>query len=205
MYWPPTSGPRVKSPPDVGSRPADAWCGRPIRHQRQAELSRPAVTDMFFNAALLDWSTASQKWQQIADQLNQGSHVRIAGRDTDLSFSVAGRRWVVLDGKLNLPDGEIFTAPVNRTLQGHITFELPGVLSDRLMHNIRLAWDKGELVEASATTNASYLHQILATDAGARRVDEFGNGTKHIASVVDIADNQCARRPKSCIRSAQML
>ncbi len=71
--------------------------------------------------------------------LEGSRQVRIAGRETDLSFSVEGRKWLALDGKINMPDGEILTAPVNSTLDGQIYFEFPGVLGGRLMHDYTLA------------------------------------------------------------------
>ena len=75
-----------------------------------------------------------------------------------------------------MPDGEIYTAPVNETLNGHITFDFPGVLSGRVMEGIRLAWEDGVLVHASAATNDDYLQQIVRTDPGASLLGEFAFG-----------------------------
>jgi aminopeptidase len=108
--------------------------------------------------------------------LGQGKEVRIVGKETDLRFSVAGRRWVVGDGKLNMPDGEIMTAPITDTIDGHITFEFPGVLSGRLMPNIHLRWEQGKLVEATASANQDFLQAILQTDPGASLIGEFAFG-----------------------------
>lgn len=99
--------------------------------------------------------------------------MRIVGKETDLRFSVQGRTWVVGDGKLNMPDGEIMTAPVT---DGYIYFEFPGVLSGRLMHDIRLRWEKGKLVEATASTNQDFLQAIVQSDAGASVIGEFALG-----------------------------
>jgi aminopeptidase len=144
---------------------------------QQAETSLESMEEMFFNACLLDWEAEARRWREQAARLEQGKYIRIIGRETDLSFSVEGRKWLVLDGRINMPDGEIFTAPVTETLNGHITFEFPGVLSGRLMHNIRLAWRDGRLVEASATTNEDYLHRVIESDAGASLLGEFAFGT----------------------------
>jgi len=103
--------------------------------------------------------------------------VHIVGKDTDLSFSVEGRKWMVADGKNNMPDGEILTAPVNETLNGQIYFEFPGVLGGRLMHDIRLRWEQGRLVEASASTNEEFFKSIINTDPGASLLGEFAMGT----------------------------
>ncbi|MHB1356683.1 MAG: aminopeptidase, partial [Anaerolineae bacterium] len=106
-------------------------------------------------------------------------HVRLTGVNTDLSFSTAGRKWLVGDGRVNMPDGEIYTAPLTATLNGHITFELPNILGGRAVTGIRLAWRDGNLVEATAAENDDLLQQVLATDAGARLVGEFAIGTNY--------------------------
>lgn len=143
---------------------------------QQAETDLETITAMFFNACFLDWAAESQRWQRQAEQLNHGQQVRIVGRETDLSFSVAGRRWLVFDGRINMPDGEIYTAPVNETLNGQITFEFPGVLSGRLVENMRLRWQSGQLIEASSTTQQDFLQQVVQTDAGANLLGEFAFG-----------------------------
>jgi aminopeptidase len=144
---------------------------------QQAEVDRSTLTEMFFDACLLDWEAASLDWRALADRFEAASQVRILGVETDLRFSVAGRRWVVLDGRLNMPDGEIFTAPVNATLNGTITFELPAVYGGRTLTGVRLRWEDGELIEATSATHQAYLHEILRSDAGASRLGEFGIGT----------------------------
>lgn len=144
---------------------------------QQGEMRVDSLVDMFFKACLLDWEKASRAWHAIASQFEGASEVRILGEGTDLRFSVAGRRWVVLDGKLNMPDGEIFTAPVNATLNGEITFELPAVYGGRILEEIRLCWEGGRLVEATSATHEAYLHQIVQSDAGAGVLGEFGIGT----------------------------
>lgn len=144
---------------------------------QQAETDLETMMEMFFAACLMDWTGASQEWRRMAAKLEGSREVRIVGRETDLRFSVAGRKWVVLDGKLNMPDGEILTAPVNSTLNGRIYFEFPGVLGGRLMHDIRLAWADGRLVAASASTNDDYLQHIVRSDPGASLLGEFAFGT----------------------------
>ncbi len=156
------------------------WCMLRVPNAafaQQAEASEDAITEMFFNACLMDWPTASRQWWHWAERLNAGREVRITGWETDLRFSVAGRRWLVGDGHINMPDGEIMTAPVEDSLEGQIAFEFPGVLGGRLVEGIRLRWERGTLVEAHAATNEDYLHQVLASDPGASRVGEFAFGT----------------------------
>ena len=155
------------------------WCLVRVPNEafaQQAETGLETITDMFFDACLLDWESQAKAWQRIAQRLEQGSQVRIVGKETDLSFSVAERKWLTLDGRLNMPGGEIFTAPVNSTLNGHMYFEFPGVFGGRLMHDMRLSWKDGRLVEATASSNQDYLHKIIETDAGASQLGEFGIG-----------------------------
>jgi aminopeptidase len=155
------------------------WCltrvpNEHLAHQADADLD--TILDMYFAACLIDWRTETEAWEAIARRLETGSELRVVGRDTDLRFSIAGRRWCVGSGKLNMPDGEIFTAPVTASVNGHVYFEFPGVLGGRLMHDIRLAWHDGELTVAESSTHQDYLRAIVASDAGAQRIGEFGFG-----------------------------
>ena len=144
---------------------------------QQAETDLETVTDMFFNACLRDWNAEAARWQGWAEKLNRASQVRLVGKETDLTFSVANRRWTVGDGRINMPDGELATAPVTETLDGQIYFEFPGVLGGRLMHDIRLRWRQGRLVEASASTNQEFMQSVIHTDPGAGLLGEFAFGT----------------------------
>lgn len=156
------------------------WCLVRVPNQafaQQAETSLENISEMFFRACLLDWEAESEKWHAMAEKLAGAKQVRILGKDTDLNFSIDSRSWMVLDGRINMPDGEIFTAPVNSTLNGHIYFEFPGVLGGRLMHNMRLEWKDGRLIHASASTNNDYLQKIISSDAGASLLGEFAFGT----------------------------
>lgn len=144
---------------------------------QQAGVDQETITDMFFNACLLDWPTASREWCKWAEVLNQGKQVRVVGKGTDLSFSIEGRTWDVADGHWNMPDGEIATAPVESTLNGSIYFDYPGVLGGRLVHDIKLSWENGRLVNASSSTNQDFLQSIVKTDAGASLIGEFAIGT----------------------------
>ena len=156
------------------------WCLVRVPNEsmaQQAGLELDTLEDMFFAACLMDYESASAKWRQAARQLCGSRTVRIvAGAETDLEFSVAARHWRVFDGRINLPDGEIYTAPVNASLNGRIHFELPAVFGGKFVRDIRLEWQRGELVRASASSNEDYLWRILETDAGSSRLGEFAFG-----------------------------
>ena len=144
---------------------------------QQAECDEQTITEMFFNACLLDWRAEAQKWKGWAARLNQGRAVRVTGKETDLRFSIEGRTWEAADGRINMPDGEIMTAPVEGSMEGDIYFEFPGVLSGRLVNDIRLSFRGGKLTAATSSTNQDFLTQVLSTDAGASVVGEFALGT----------------------------
>jgi len=144
---------------------------------QQAGTDLATITDMFFSACLRDWQAEGARWRRWADALEQVSTIRILGRDTDLRFSVERRKWKVGDGKLNMPDGEIFTAPVTESVDGEIHFEFPGVLAGRLVPGIHLRWQQGRLVEARSASNQQFLEEILQTDPGSSAIGEFGIGT----------------------------
>jgi len=144
---------------------------------RQANVDEETLMHMFFASCLLDWDTMSATWRRWAEYLNGARRVRVLGKDTDLSFSIEGRKWMVGDGRFNMPDGEIATAPVEDSIDGHIYFEFPGVLGGRLVHDIFLRWSEGRLVEAHASSNENFLLSVLQRDAGASLIGEFGMGT----------------------------
>lgn len=146
---------------------------------QQAGTDTETMMDMFFDGALLDWQRESVRWHQLAQELGRGRQVQVQGRNTDLQFSVAGRKWIVCDGRINMPDGEIMTAPIESTLHGYIQFEWPAVLSGRLIHDVRLEWDHGRLVSATANENQAILQHVISTDAGASLLGEFAFGTNH--------------------------
>jgi aminopeptidase len=156
------------------------WCLIRVPNEsfaQAAETDNETIMDMFFASCFLDWEKEVKTWTSWAEILNRGREVRICGRDTDLRFSVRGRRWVPFGGTNNMPDGEIATAPVNGTENGHICFEFPGVLGGRLVRDIHLAWEKGRLVRAESSTEQDFLRSVLDRDEGARSLGEFAFGT----------------------------
>ena len=94
---------------------------------QQAEMSHEEMMDFFFEATLRDWEKEAEWYREVNEVFQAANTVRIVGKDTDLSFSTEGRIYEVADGHLNMPDGEIFTAPVDDSAEGQIYFEFPGV------------------------------------------------------------------------------
>ncbi len=143
---------------------------------QQAGMSLEETMRFFFDASLRDWDEERRRYRELAEVFGRAQHVRIVGTDTDISFSTAGRRYVAGDGEFNMPDGEIFTAPVEDTVEGEVWFEVPAVYANRKIPGIRLRFERGVVVEASADENGDFLQQILDMDEGARRLGEFGIG-----------------------------
>lgn len=143
---------------------------------QQASTSLEAMMAFFFNATLRDWAAEAERWQEINQVFQSAETVRIVGHKTDITFSTKNRIYEVASGHKNMPDGEIFTAPVDDSAEGHIYFEFPGVYMGQLVHGISLEFSKGVVVNATAEQNEELLLQLLNMDEGSRRLGEFGVG-----------------------------
>jgi aminopeptidase len=146
---------------------------------QQARTSVDEMMEFFFNATLRDWEAEAARYREIREVFQAANEVRIIGLDTDLRFSTKGRYYEVADGHLNMPDGEIFTAPVDDSVEGHIYFEFPGVYVGQEVKRIRLEFKEGQVVSASAESNEELLQRLLEMDEGASRVGEFGVGLNY--------------------------
>lgn len=134
-----------------------------------------SLLDMYFNAAFHNFEKEKGKWEKLVAKLNAGSQVHIVAPKTDLSFSIKGMKWIPSLSGNNIPDGEIFTAPVTSTIDGAIWFEHPGVLGGRLVHDISLKWEKGKLVSATSSDEQEFLSEIVSK-SGANTIGEFALG-----------------------------
>ena len=140
-----------------------------------------ALADEFLRGSIDDdgWSG----WAGLAAALDGAREVRIVGDDTDLSFSVEGRTWKLFDGAMNLPDGEVATAPVETTAEGHITFTDPLIFGGQRIERMRLEFHGGRVTKIDAGPATGFVETIVATDDGAARVGEYGIGVnRHIRS-----------------------
>jgi aminopeptidase len=143
---------------------------------QQAGTSLDEMMTFFFNATLRDWAKEANRWREVNQVFQAAETVRITGAETDITFSTKGRIYEVADGRMNMPDGEIFTAPVDDSAEGKIYFEFPGVYMGQLVRGIRLELKHGQVVKATAETNEELLHQLLEMDDGSKRLGEFGVG-----------------------------
>lgn len=123
------------------------------------------------------WRELGARQQRWADRLARADRVRIEGPGTDLTLSVKGRRWANSDGKRNMPSGEVFTGPLEESAEGTISFAIPSSVDGSLVEGVRLRFEAGRVVEASAERGQELLDSKLETDAGARFLGEIGIGT----------------------------
>lgn len=144
---------------------------------QQAGRSLDAMMQFFFAATIRDWTAEATSLESRRLELDGTREVHIEAPGTDLRFSTGGRHYVAEDGHINMPGGELFTAPVEDSVEGHIAFDDPGVFAGTLMSGIRLQFTAGRVTSATAETNEDFLNTLLDMDEGARRVGEFGIGT----------------------------
>lgn len=143
---------------------------------QQSGLSLDETMTFFFDASLRDWHAESARLRALCERFQAAETVRIVGEKTDITFSTRGRKYVAGDGRMNMPDGEIFTAPVDDSANGTVYFELPAMYANRRISGIRLHFVDGEVVDASSDENQELLERVLALDDGAKRLGEFGVG-----------------------------
>lgn len=140
-----------------------------------AEMSTEGFEDLYFKVCTLDYSKLSGAMDPLKSLMEKTDKVKIVGPGTELSFSIKGLPAVKCDGKMNLPDGEIFTAPVKDSVNGKLRYNTPTLYQGTTYENIELRFENGKIIEASAN-NTEKLNEVLATDEGARYIGEFAIG-----------------------------
>jgi aminopeptidase len=156
-------------------------------HAQDAEMSLPEYEDFVYGAChVRDGEDPLAHWRQVsvelgarARELESVRELRIVGPDTDLRLGVEGRKWIAADGKLNMPDGEIFTSPVETETEGEIRFSFPAIFHGRGVEDVRLRFEGGRVVAADAKTANDYLQSLLDMDEGARILGEFAFGMNY--------------------------
>lgn len=143
---------------------------------QDAGMSTAAFEDFYFGAVLRDWETEGARFQALAKRLSGAKLIEVKGVDTNLTMSAAGRLFVADSGECNMPGGEVFTAPVEDSIEGTIFFNYPLLRHGKFIRDIRLWFEKGKIVKATASENEEYLRQIIATDPGASYMGEFAIG-----------------------------
>lgn len=160
----------------TGAIPA-VRCDFPCRaFAERADMSLEEFTDAFYAACLRDWDEEARLMAPIAARLRESHELRVVAAGTDLKVEVDGRGWEVDDGHLNVPGGEIFTSPVEESVEGTIHFAVPSFPPGGAVHGATIVFRGGAVVEARAEVGDDVLARALGVDAGARRAGEFGIG-----------------------------
>jgi aminopeptidase len=162
-----------------------ALCQYPTNgYAAEAEMSLSRYEDFLYGACLCEeadpvaaWAAQAAEVNRLAEWIEGREEVHIEGPGTDLRLSVAGRHFIAADGKRNMPDGEFFTGPVEDSAQGEITFHLPTTYGGREVGGVRLRFQDGRVIDASAERGEELLQRMLDSDPGARRLGELGIGT----------------------------
>jgi aminopeptidase len=165
------------------------WCGTlyPTQaHAQEAGMSLEDYEDFVFGACHVDEDDPAAHWRLVAASLSERAgdlesvrELRIVGFDTDLRVGVEGRRWIAADGRYNMPDGEVFTSPVESEIEGEIRYTFPAIYHGREVEDVRLRFAEGRVVAAEAARGNDYLQSLLDMDDGARIVGELAFGLNY--------------------------
>ena len=152
---------------------------------QEAGMSLDEYREFVFKACNLDkpdpkkaWLEVREKQQSIVDHLNTVDKVRYVGNGTDISFSVKGRTWINSDGRSNMPSGEVFTGPIEDSVNGEVYFNYPSIYMGTEVQGIKLEVKDGEVIKWSAEKGNEILDQVFNTE-GARRFGEVAIGTNY--------------------------
>lgn len=165
------------------------WCGTQFpTHSAamDANMSLWEYEEFLFEACHLNSEDPVAEWMKIRDEqqrlveiMNTKKHLEFKSKDTHLTLDVEGRNWVNCCGEQNFPDGEIFTSPIENTVNGHIHFSYPAIHMGNEVEDVVLTFKDGKVVEATATKGEAFLKEMLATDEGASMVGEIAIGTNY--------------------------
>jgi aminopeptidase len=151
---------------------------------QDAEMSLSEYEDFVYGACMVHlddpvayWRKVSHEQERLVRWLEGKDRVQVKGENIDLTLSIKDRKFINADGKKNFPDGEIFTGPVEQSVNGWARFTYPAIYNGREVDGVELNFEDGKAVKAMATKGEDYLNAILDTDAGARYLGEFAIGT----------------------------
>jgi aminopeptidase len=165
------------------------WCGMLFptnAHAQDAEMSLGSYEDFVYGACHVDEDDPAAHWRLVAaslraraEELESVRELRIVGLDTDLRLGVEGRKWIAAEGRYNMPDGEVFTSPLETETEGEIRYTFPAIYHGREVEDIRLRFEGGRVVAAEAARGGEYLKSLLDMDAGARVPGELAFGLNY--------------------------
>lgn len=165
------------------------WCGTQFpTHSAamDANMSLWEYEEFLFDACHLnaddpvaEWKKVHEEQQKLVEILDTKRHFEFKSKDTHLTFDTEGRKWINCDGKVNFPDGEIFTSPIENTVNGHIRFTYPAIHMGNEVEDVMLTFKDGKVVNSTAKKGEEFLKKMLATDEGSIMVGEIAVGTNY--------------------------
>lgn len=154
------------------------WCVLRFPNHAMAQLSgtsTEAFEDFYYNVCCLDYAKMGKAMDNLVELMEKTDKVRMVGPGTDLTFSIKGIPAIKCAGEMNIPDGEVYTAPVRDSINGTLSYNTQSVYEGVTFENICFTFEKGKIVKATAN-NTERINQVLDTDEGARYVGEFAIG-----------------------------
>lgn len=155
-------------------------------HAQDSGMSLSEYEDFVYAAGMLNepdpvtsWKQQAEMQQRIIEYLNPRKHIRIVTADTEIEYRCADRLWINCFGKENFPDGEVFTCPIEDSVNGHVRFTYPSVYSGREAEDVRLTFKDGKVVDATAVHGQDFLDAMLNMDEGARYLGEAAFGLNY--------------------------
>ena len=139
-------------------------------------MSTEDFEDFYFRCCLADYGKLREAMDILAERMMRTDQVHIVGPGTDLRFSIKGLPAIPCAGELNIPDGEVFTAPVRDSVNGTLFYTAPSLFQGIPFDGVRFTFKDGKIVEAHCNGNEEALHKILDSDEGARYIGEFALG-----------------------------
>jgi len=153
---------------------------------QEAGMSIEEYEEFVFKATMADledpitaWREVGRRQEKIAELLNKVKELRFQGPGIDLYMRVDGRKWINDDGRNNMPGGEVFSAPIEDSVEGYVEFDYPAIWRGVEVEGIKLVFRNGSVVEARATRNEEFLRKMLSVDEGAKRLGEIAFGLNY--------------------------
>lgn len=141
-----------------------------------AQMSTEAFEKFYFDVCTMDYEKMDAGMQAMKALMESTDKVEIKGNGTDVRFSIKGMKSIPCGGQYNIPDGEIFTAPIKDSVDGIIAYNAPTIYNGISFDSITLEFEKGKIVKATSPSNEAQLNKILTSDEGASYIGEFAMG-----------------------------
>jgi aminopeptidase len=155
-------------------------------YAQEADMTLEEFEDFVYKACFVDQADPIQSWlnlkanqQKYVDFLQGKKRLTVRGSNVDLTLSIEGRTFINSDGVRNMPSGEIFTGPVEDSVEGWVRFTYPGMRSGRVVEGVELTFEAGKVTRATARKNEAFLLSTLDTDEGSRYLGEWAIGTNY--------------------------